>query len=585
MSFQFAWAGPGETAFGLEHEREDEEVFAFSLEHTEGDFATLSIDIRNPRRQFLVEGGNLWMWLSEDGEPLFFGRLVAVPEDLHAEIVRLNFIARPLNYETTKRALAETLRVAPWWDPVWIVDERLDDPDSAIEARSQLWHVDRVTHAVTVSDINVGEDATLEITDHDYASLSVSFGSPPVRRVRVEAEVSWDQIAEGTLDITEQLLAAFAAAGSPAGVASSYTGQGLEADWPQQGDDLKGGWRAGAVTLARADGVWKTPRYKDARVGTRGVRTSAGTRMAEQFVAAPATARFFAWEFRPSFPIDYSASRQRIERVSFELVGDVQRVFTDAAAEDEEILIMLASRKVSDPIDGVPPLGDLRRASYIKTDRGRRSLDYLVALARARLLARARAVEVSATLPFAAGIWLSCRMNATVTDDRLPGGAATGKVIGYVLRASGDGARRCEVTIGCTIGNGTTRTADPGTSTYAEDGYMNPGYQLRAGETFEAIAGEVTYADLSGAPIADDGVNLIALRPEDAILSLSVLNGEADQAAVLDARFEDIPAAVEAVNAAFTEVLLELRPLVGGPFETELDIAVSPLAVRRTLTL
>ncbi len=46
MSFQFAWVGPAETAFGPEHAREDEEVFAFSLEHTEGDFATLSIDIR-----------------------------------------------------------------------------------------------------------------------------------------------------------------------------------------------------------------------------------------------------------------------------------------------------------------------------------------------------------------------------------------------------------------------------------------------------------------------------------------------------------------------------------------------------------
>jgi hypothetical protein len=37
--------------------------------------------------------------------------------------------------------------------------------------------------------------------------------------------------ATRSLDITNELLAAFAAAGSPAGVVSSYTGQGLEADW------------------------------------------------------------------------------------------------------------------------------------------------------------------------------------------------------------------------------------------------------------------------------------------------------------------------------------------------------------------
>ena len=176
-------------------------------------------------------------------------------------------------------------------------------------------------------------------------------------------------------------------------------------------------------------------------------------------------------------------------------------------------------------------------------------------------------------------------MNATITDERLPGGAATGKVIGYVLRASGDGSRLCEVTIGCTIGNGTTQIADPGIPTYAEDGYMEPGYQLRTGEAHEAIAGEVTYPDLTQAPIDDDGINLMDLRAEAAIISLSVLNGEATQAAVLNGRFEDIPAAVEAVNAAFTEVVLELVPLVGGPFETDFAIPVSPLAVRRTLTL
>ena len=71
----------------------------------------------------------------------------------------------------------------------------------------------------------------------------------------------------------------------------------------------------------------------------------------------------------------------------------------------------------------------------------------------------------------------------------------------------------------------------------------------------------------------------------DVIESLSVLNGESAQAAVLNGRFDDIPAAIEALNAAYTEVVLELTPLVGGPFETSYDIAVSPLAVPTTLTL
>lgn len=83
MTFHFAWVAPTETTFAVAHQREDEEVFAFRMEHTEGDFPMLSIEIRNPRRQFLGEGADLWMWLAEDGTPLFFGRLVAIPENLH----------------------------------------------------------------------------------------------------------------------------------------------------------------------------------------------------------------------------------------------------------------------------------------------------------------------------------------------------------------------------------------------------------------------------------------------------------------------------------------------------------------------
>ncbi len=381
MTFHFAWAGPAETTFGVEHQVEDEEVFAFTLEHTEGDFATLAIDIRNPRRQFLAEGADLWMWLSEDGTPLFFGRLVAVPEDLHAEIVRLNFVARPTGYDAAKRALADTLRVRPYWDPVWILDERMDDPDTVLEARTQLWHIDRVTHAVTVSDIISGEDGTLAIADHDYASLSVRYGAPPVRSVKVDAEISWDQIAEGSIDITAELLAAFAAAGSPAGVVSSYTGQGLEADWPEPGADLRGGWRVGEVTLTRADGVWKDARYKDARItaptarvlpaGLRVDLTGAGAltgarRASEAFLTPPVTARFYAWEFRPP---SRSTTRSRASgsSASPSSLPATSSASSPMPARTRRSSSRSRSRRVSETIDGAVPLGRSARGPRTST--------------------------------------------------------------------------------------------------------------------------------------------------------------------------------------------------------------------------
>ncbi|HUF25356.1 MAG TPA: hypothetical protein VMM18_00140, partial [Gemmatimonadaceae bacterium] len=328
---------------------------------------------------------------------------------------------------------------APWWDPVWIRDERLDDPDTVLEARTQLWHIGRVTHALTVSDILAGEAGTVEISEHDYASLGIAYGSPPVRRARVDAEVSWEQTASGTLDVSGALIAAFGVAGSPAHVISSWTGQGLEEDWPEKGDDLNGGWSVGRATLARADGVWREPRYRDVHVGN-GVRLDDGIEgdAAEAFVSAPVTARFFLWEFSPRLVLAYGVSRSRVERLTFEITADVQPVFAEPG-DEEEIVIALGSRNIGEEIDGVLPIGDPRRSAYLRTDRGRRSIDYLIALARAKLLARARAAEVKVVVPFAEAVGLSSRHSATIIDDRIPDGSATGKVIHYALRADGVG--------------------------------------------------------------------------------------------------------------------------------------------------
>ena len=147
--FYFAWADASETAFGPQHHVEDEEVFAFKVEHAEGEFASLSVEIRNPRIGLLAPARKTWAWLSWDNGttvvPLFFGRLVGVPSDLHQEVVTLAFTARPADYNAQKLALAETLKVAPYWDPIWIDPDQRDDPDVVLEARSQLWHIDRVT--------------------------------------------------------------------------------------------------------------------------------------------------------------------------------------------------------------------------------------------------------------------------------------------------------------------------------------------------------------------------------------------------------------------------------------------------------
>lgn len=583
MTFYFALTDSADTTWTTLHQRNDEDVISFELVHSEGDFPTVTATIKNPRRPWLTPDMNVWAWFAKDNTPFFFGRLVSSPEELSGELVSLTFVARPPNYEALKSSLADTLKVRPFWDAIWINEDQIDEPDVVLEARSQLWHIDRTSLAVTVSDIINGEDGTITIDNFYYDSLDVSHGSMPLRKVRVEAEVSWEQTATGTVDATAQLVKAFQVAGSEPPRISSFTGQGLHDDWPEKESSLGGGWSIGETTLLRVDGTSADQRYKD--VVIQPVAENDLFR-ARSILLNPQLARFYLWEFIPKFKLAYEASRQKVEQISFDLEADMQSLFTEPG-DDESQLITLQSRRVSEPIDPgkTLPIGKVRNRAYFLTNRGRQSLEYLLMVARARLLSNSRAVEVSATYTFDFGLQFSCRKNATIINPRIPNGQASGKIIRYSLVASEDGSQHSTVTIGCAVGRGNTVTAVPGETDYADDTW-DEDYQIRVGEWIMPLAGEVTYSDYSDTPIMDDNVNFDNINLNALIKRFDVINGENEQRALLDNSFIDIPAAVEALNAKFTEIWLELEPLNGGePFETTYNIAVSGLQVPRMIDL
>lgn len=578
--FYFAWASPAETTFGPEHQVEDEEVFAFELTHAEGDFPALSIDIKNPRVGLLKPGRDVWAWLSyNDGAtvtPLFFGRLVGVPEDMQDEVVRLAFIARPTDYDAQKRALAASMRVLPYYDPVWIVADRRDDPDAVLEGYARLWHIDRVTHDVTASDILTGEDGTVDFSGgFFYDSLSVTYGSAPARRIQVTAEVFWDQAATGSVDLSGALIDAFKVAGTTVPHAiTSLTGGGLTDDWPVEGKRIGGGWTVGQSEVVRTDGVVVDQEFVTV-------------------VVTDAAVDFPVWTMKPTLFVDYEASRQKSEKVTFTLEADVQAVVTEPG--DEEVMMLtLASQDIDAPIDAgdALPIGDVRRRAYFTTDRGKQSVENLIALARARLLGRARTVEVSFDVPFADALGLSCRKNASISDARLPGGQAAGKIIGYSLSCDGDnGELAASVTIGCSVGQGNTVTAVPGSPDYVEDGYVDDGWQTRTGQLIMPIAGEVAYQDFSSIAPNDDGVDFFDMTAATCLEQMTVINGEAAQRAVFEAIkhadpfIPDVRGAVDALNEVFTEVDMDLKVLKGGPFHTDYAVTVSGLMVPKTVDL
>lgn len=553
MQFFFAYIDDGTIAFDPDvHNTKDERVYSFSFGHNEGEFATLALQVLNPRIGLLHDTRKQWIWASyqldnsDDIVPFFKGRLVGLPENLQEATLTLVYRAEPANYAATKLALAQTLKVDPYWDEVWISSDQRDDPDTIIEANPVRYHIDPVTHAVTVSNINIGEDGTIVIdTDEQYKdTLRFGFGDPPLRRVDVKAVIGWDQKADGHVDLKSNLLRAFADAGSPKGLITSFTGQGLQASWPLPGDAMGGGWAFGLSQLgnpsipslsssnneavarylsrlhssdyatawrAATQVVLRLHEKLDERDGII-VHTLEGDAEAgfEQDDAA-----FYIWKFVPqSFNVSYLGNRKRTEQLAFSLVADVQDIITDVEAA---FTISIQSQAISElGTDGEAPIGDARRSSYFDTERGKRSLRYLIALAARILLQRARTANLSLEVPFSLMEGISCRKNALIIDPRLPGGQAGGKIIGYGFTLGG-GRIASKIVIGGSLGKGDALPAlDEGEPTCAVAEAIGPDCQEFTGREIIAVPGQVKFTDYK-ADVIDDGVNFFHMKPETVI--------------------------------------------------------------------
>lgn len=147
-----------------------------------------------------------------------------------------------------------------------------------------------------------------------------------------------------------------------------------------------------------------------------------------------------------------------------------QITYQPPITESDELLFPVAKRTIFVdqfyPVGGMVPLTEsasflgipaggtadnVTARCYFPTDRGQQSVKYAINRARAKIRMRSRAVEVSWDCPIEMVLGMSCRMNATIYDPRLPGGVATGKVLSYGMTAK-DGKIRGHVTIGCSVG-------------------------------------------------------------------------------------------------------------------------------------
>jgi hypothetical protein len=307
----------------------------------------------------------------------------------------------------------------------------------------------------------------------------------------------------------------------------------------------------------------------------------------------PSVAGFERWSFWiEKLMVGYGLDRVRTETVEFTMTADVQPLTT--SREDKSLSVELSSSELDQPIDpgGLMPIRDIRRNAYLITDRGQQSLAYLMALCRVRLLARARAVNVSFTTTLAIGMALSLRHTVTITDPRIPGGTATGKVVSLTL--SGDassGVHKADVTIACTVGRGNAVGDVPtGTPEYVDPSYVEDGWQIYAGGAGPVFP-DLYALSVTPTPITAGDTNIFTLTRDDALESMTVTHGSTEQAALLalgkdgSLSWGDTNEAVAALDAIATHVEVQMKALDNEEQITPYTPTVTDLMVPKTIDL
>lgn len=598
--FYFAYIDAPEPFSAETHLVEDEAIIALTIAQDEGDFASLEIDVKNPGEGLLAPGRMQWCWLSWDSGseiiPLFTGRLVGVPEQIDGEAVRLLFRARPDDFADLKAALADSLKVLPYWDRVWIAGN-LDDLDAVLKAYGARWHIDRTALTLSISDELEGEDGTIEIDagDHIYENTELSFAEKPKRKVKFSGTLTWAQTGAGTIDLTERISKLFREQKSiyhaphRLGIITTLTGEGLKGDWPTGGTTFGGGWTVNNdTTIANADKRFYAPYTYDVKYqGFAPDWESSVESITRYFLEARTDyiVKFPVTALKEQTLFDWDADKKRTEILEFTISADIQPLDTGEDDADTSLDITIsAADTVTEPDSlGAMPIVDVRRNQYLTTDRGADSVRYALLLCRAALRLAARSCEVKTRVPWSLGVNATLRKNLLLTDRRLPGGAVLGKITGYQMHVSVAEGAYVDITAGCAIGHNGSVAAVEGNGVYAAPGYMAQGYQQMEGATLvvPGLETELAYQTLADFEIDDDGVDLLTLDETNAVQSIDLTGGLSDQIDSVSSAFDPVAALKEYPS----RVCLQLAPVAGVSFETTFTPTIEPLPIPQGIDL
>ncbi|RKT35284.1 hypothetical protein BXY70_1317 [Roseovarius halotolerans] len=462
------------------HARFDLDVLQLTMSHRDNRLAQVSLEVSNPRTPLssLIDAR---VFLSDADGLVFSGRFSYVPRGAVGDTVTLEAIAREDDIDGQIASLTESLKVAPFYDSLFVPIGAEDDPAEVLAGYPRTLAYSRTGGGVAAVDALSGA-TTLELkplTDsirYDVEPVAKSYG--------VNLTVAWRQLIKQTISDpswTRDL--------------STMTPEGLISAWPTLGQVIGTGFRVSESSIAEELDAFDRPQREQVErieavssdeLDPAWIDAGEFRRIAE---IAPMTA---------SLAFTYSGEVSRVQTASFKLPAGLQDGATLDEEEIEDITLNDISRSDApawnpgtdyeegdEVVDGgslyrsrrdhtslqerTPAdwvlIGDAasidsrRTFSFFSTARGQAALDHALERVRARARIASRCVRVSfeARMPDPHSVTEDCQV--TLAHPKIPGGTITGRLVEYTLEWSGENRFTIRGTIAACPGNGGTDDA------------------------------------------------------------------------------------------------------------------------------
>ena len=607
----FAWVNANELWNAAIHAREDAQLLRVDLQQQEGQAAELQVLIKNPGQGLLAPGRKTRAFLSYQAEGqtavqlLFAGQVVGVAMLAGDRLATVTLTALPNQSVQLLQQLHNSLKVAPYWDDLFVIPSRREDPAQGLLAREAVYYWDKIQGTVALSGLFAGSQSLTLSGQFFQDSLTLAIGKPPLSAVKMTVVAEWVQRANGIANITKRVERAF-----PGQLVNSLSGEDLVARWPSASKLING---QSGYQVEEASLVEYTPPANSYPTVSVPVQVAVDEYPYPVGVSNPGgdSREVFVkrWWFKAKLALRWRYRQHRREELSFSLSHGVQGLVPSGGQVQainvtlQEVLLdtvtalwqagqsysvdqkvrhgefvyqcLLAhtadasfgndqatNRWQQLAADG-SALGAGWRASFFSTNRGRQAVHHAIERARVALAKSARVVRVTVKAAWSELQAVTLDHSVTISDARLPGGTVTGKVVALRFYSDGDsGERWAEVTIACAVGTGAAAGQPAsGVGSYVADPYVDSGYQPNVGRQ-EVTVGGVVYDDFSD-QITPNGLlyptNLAAV---DLVRKVTVINSPDDQNAYLLAnQFPERRNLKALVNGKKTTVQLELMDL------------------------